>query len=203
MKLYGPLAFLAVVAMATACTEQGSSRLATTAPSGVTEIGASPAGRAPGGLATAASSMTATVQFGQANVGSGFPPTSGHDQSAHAVDNMVPRTVVIDQGGTVTFNTFGVHEVAIYAPGTEPGDIDTTDLILAPAGCPRPGPPPGAPLLIDDDTNRVALYAQPCGPGLRTVEHKFDEPGRYLVICAFLPHFEVQMYGWVIVRDRQ
>jgi len=145
--------------------------------------------------------MTATVQFGQPNVGSDFPPVPAHDQSAHAKDNLVPRTVVIDKGGAVTFNTFGVHEVAIYAPGTEPGDIDTTDLVLTPAGCPKPGPPPGAPLLIDDDINRIALYAQPCGPGMRTVTHTFNEPGRYLVICAFLPHFQVQMYGWVIVRD--
>lgn len=200
MKFYSPLALFAAVALITAgCTEQSSSRLTTTGPTGVTDSGASPAGRTAGNIATVESSMSATVQFGQANVGSGFPPTSGHDQSAHAVDNMVPRTVVIDQGGTVTINTFGVHEVAIYGDGTEPGDIDTTDLVLTPAGCPKPA---GAPLLIDDDTNRVALYAQACGPGLRTVQHKFDEPGRYLVICAFLPHFEVQMYGWVIVRDR-
>ena len=149
-----------------------------------------------GDVSTAASRLSATVEFGQPNVGSPFPPNPAHDQSAHAKDNMVPRTVVIDKGGTVTFNTFGVHEVAIYAPGTEPGDIDATDLIMMPAGCPA-----FAPLLIDDDTNRIALYSQPCGPGLRTVSHTFDEPGRYLVICAFLPHFEVQMWGWVIVRD--
>ena len=58
-----------------------------------------------------------------------------------------------------------------------------------------------APLLIDDDTNRVASYTHACG-GPWSVERQFDEPGKYLVICAFLPHFEVQMYGWVIVRDR-
>ena len=29
----------------------------------------------------------------------------------------------------------------------------------------------------------------------------FTEPGRYLVICTFLPHFaDAQMYGWVIVK---
>ena len=66
---------------------------------------------------------------------------------------------MIDKGGTVTFNTFGVHQIAIYAPGTEPGDIDTTDLVLMPANCPRDF----APLLIDDDTNRVAFYTHACG----------------------------------------
>ncbi len=56
------------------------------------------------------------------------------------------------------------------------------------------------PLLIDDDTNRIANYPQACVQGPREVKHTFDEPGRYLVICSFLPHFQVQMYGWVIVR---
>ena len=111
---------------------------------------------------------------------------------------MVPRTVVIDLGGTVTFNTAGVHQVAIYAPGTDPDDIDMSILVPTPAGCPKPG---GAPLLMNDPENRVALYAQACG-GIRKVEHTFTKPGRYLVICAFLPHFQVQMYGWVEVRDR-
>ena len=203
MRLFAAMAFLSVMAMTAACTEQGSSRLATTGPSQVTDAGAAaPANRSQGPVATAASRDTATVQFGQANVGTTFPPTSGHDQSAHAVDNMVPRTVVIDKGGEVTFNTFGVHQVAIYAPGTEPGDIDTSDVVLTPTGCPKPMTPNGPlPLLIDDDTNRVATYPQPCGPGLRQVKHTFNEPGRYLVICAFLPHFQVQMYGWVIVRE--
>jgi plastocyanin len=111
---------------------------------------------------------------------------------------MLPRTVVIDQGGTVTINTFGVHQVSIYDDGTQPDDIDTTDLILTAAGCPKPG---GAPLLIDDETNRIQAWNQPCG-GPRQVTPTFPEPGKYLVICSFLPHFEVQMYGWVIVRDR-
>jgi plastocyanin len=137
--------------------------------------------------------MTATVQFGQPNVGSNFGPTSGHDQSAHAKDNLVPREVVIAVGGTVTFNTFGPHQVAIYDDGTRPEDINTAIVAPMPPGC-----PPG-PLLINDPNNRVALYAQPCG-GPRVVTHTFTERGRYLVICAFLPHFEIGMYGWVEVR---
>lgn len=197
--LLRPAAFLSAIVMTSACAEPGSSSFTTgsTAPSRV-ESGTVPSDRAPGARTTVASALTATVQFGQPNVGSPFPPTSGHDQSAHAVDNMVPRTVVIDQGGSVIFNTSGVHQVAIYEPGTDPEDIDTSALVLTPAGCPKPG---GAPLLIDDADNRVALYAQPCGPAPRQVTHTFTEPGRYLVICAFLPHFQVQMYGWVIVRE--
>ena len=199
MRLLAHAPLLSLVVVTMACSQPDSSRLTSSAPTAVSISGADVRATRPGGTpATIATPDSATVQFGQTNVGTSFPPTSGHDQSAHAVDNMVPRTVVIDKGGTVTFNTIGVHEVAIYAPGTKPDDIDTSVLKLMPAGCPRPA---GAPLLINDPNNRVAIYEQPCG-GPRQVTHKFDEPGRYLVICAFLPHFQVQMYGWVEVRDR-
>jgi hypothetical protein len=30
----------------------------------------------------------------------------------------------------------------------------------------------------------------------------FPEPGRYLVICAVLPHFNDKMYAWVHVTER-
>ena len=196
MRWFARMVFLSVIAMTAACMEQGSSPSNTTAPSLVTGGGtASPSNRSVGPVATASSAMTATMQFGQANVGSDYPPVPAHDQSAHAKDNLVPRTVVIDKGGTVTFNTFGVHQIAIYAPGTEPDDIDTSDVVQMPGNCPA-----FAPLLIDDDTNRVGFYTHACG-GPWSQPHTFTEPGKYLVICAFLPHFEVQMYGWVIVRD--
>jgi plastocyanin len=143
--------------------------------------------------------LSAIMNFGIDTIGSPFPPVPGHDASAHAKDNIVPRTVVIDRGGTVTF-TMGpapVHAVAIYAPGTEPGDIDTS--ILTP-----PPPPPCPPVpLIDDPNNRVAVVStQLCQGGEPAPTYTFTEPGTYFVICRFLPHFNVQMYGWVIVRDR-
>jgi plastocyanin len=138
--------------------------------------------------------LTATVQFGQPNVGSPFPPPSGHDASGHAKDNLVPRTVVIKTGGTVTFNTFEVHQVAIYDAGTEPEDINTSIV----RGTPCLG---NAPLLINDATDRLAVFDQPCAGGPASPSYTFTEPGRYLVICSFLPHFELQMWGWVIVKD--
>jgi plastocyanin len=107
----------------------------------------------------------------------------------------VPRTVVIAQGGTVTFETFGVHQVAIYDVGTEPEDIDTSILAAPVPGCP---PVP----LINDPLNRVAILgAQPCAGGPIAVSYTFHDPGRYLIICTFLPHFaDFDMYGWVIVK---
>ena len=47
-----------------------------------------------------------------------FDPGEGHDQSFHASDKMVPRTVVISQGGSVTFSITPPHQLAIYGPGT-------------------------------------------------------------------------------------
>lgn len=194
MKSLGRTGAVLVLGLTFGCSQQSS-----VAPTSIANRDSNDASSvsASGGATSgtmASTPLSATVQFGLPGIGSGFPPTSGHDQSAHANDTLVPETVVIDQGGTVTFDTFGVHQIAIYAPGVEPGDIDTSNLTTLPAGCPP------LPLLINDSQNRVALYATGCGP--RTITHTFSQPGRYLVICAFLPHFEIKMYGWVIVRDR-
>jgi hypothetical protein len=143
--------------------------------------------------------LSATVQFGGPGKGSPFPP--GHDQSAHA-DSLVPGTVVIRAGGSVTFKVSpDVHQIAIYAPGTDPEDIDTSKLttLAAYAGC-AGGPFVFAPLVIDDATNRIADYPIPCfAPAERT--HPFPSAGKHLVICSFLPHFGGRMWGWVDVKD--
>src|SRR5215510_388465 len=122
------LVLLSVVLVA-ACSQYGS-----TNPSSVGATGgflASVTGQ--GG-----SGNNAVMQFGQVDVGSPAPPGSDHDQSAHAKDNIVPRTVVITVGGTVTFNVAAaVHQVRIYKPGTDDEDINTSNLttLSAFAGC--------------------------------------------------------------------
>jgi plastocyanin len=138
------------------------------------------------------SPLSATMQFGQPDVGSPFPASAQHDESAHAKDDVVPRTVVIDRGGTVTFIVpASVHQIAIYAPGKEPRDINTAALIaLCPGTTPR---------IIDDADGRLALITHACNSAWQ-VEYTFNTPGRHLVICPFLPHFEVGMYAWVEVR---
>lgn len=141
--------------------------------------------------------MSATVEFGLPDTGSPFPP--GHDQSGHAKDRPVPRTVVISQGGTVEFRINArTHGLAIYGPGIEPEDIDVNNMIPSVAPCPRPP-------LIDDPNGRIAVFDQPCAllPPQQTdvVRFTFDEPGRYLFICIFFPHFmDFDMFGWVIVE---
>lgn len=139
----------------------------------------------------------ATVEFGLVDVGSDFPPSAGHDQSSHSKDTMVPGTVVIDVGGSVTFNIVNPHQISIYEPGTQPEDIDTSIRSAMPAGCPNPG---GSALLTDPN-GLVAAWANPCNAPRQPITYQFDEPGRYLVICSFDPHFQIGMYGWVVVRD--
>lgn len=191
------LVAVSAIAVAAACSQYGSPGPSPTRTDGsVDRVSGQGTGQTP---------LTAVMQFGQANVGSPFPPTSGHDGSAHAVDNVVPRTVVIGVGGTVTFNVPpAVHQIGIYDDGTQPTDIDTSVLtsLSAFAGCGAPLPPPvtTGPLVIADATNRVAAYPVPCLTPTQ-VTHTFDTPGRYLVVCLFVPHFGVGMWGWVEVRE--
>jgi plastocyanin len=148
------------------------------------------------------------MQFGQANVGSPFQPGSEHDQSAHAVDNIVPRTVVIAVNGTVTFNLpRSVHQINIYKPGTQPEDVDVSignrTTLASHAGCGAglPAPLVNAPIIIGSGgANFEAAIPVPCLEATQR-SYTFTQPGRYLVICAFLPHFQVGMYAWVEVKE--
>jgi plastocyanin len=119
-----------------------------------------------------------------------------HDQSAHAKDDLTPRTVIIEAGGSVTFEVPpNVHQLAIYNPGKEAEDVNIGMQIAAPAPCP---PVP----LIDDPVLRKTVQTRPCFQPWTHTE-TFSAPGKYLVICTFVPHFQVGMYGWVIVRERR
>jgi hypothetical protein len=131
---------------------------------------------------------SATVRFGNPDAGSGFPPPSGHDASFNAKENMIPRTAVISQGGSVTFEIDGFHQAAVYGPGTKPDDITL--------------PPSGD--FVNDSDGRIELGPLNFPPGTTswtTSAGTFAEPGKYLIICNFLPHFAfAKMYGWVEVK---
>ena len=190
------ISVVAIPILVTACT-QSASGPSLAQPTSSISSSAQVSGQGGGGA------LSATMQFGQVDVGSQQPPGSTHDQSAHAKDNVVPGTVVIKAGGTVTFNLpASVHQIAIYKPGTEPADINTSIVTTLKvfAGCTQSVLPVNAPLVINDSTNRYATIPVPClTPTTKT--QKFDTPGKYLVICAFLPHFESGMYGWVDVKE--
>lgn len=184
--------FLPLVFVALACSAERAAAPATASGSAYQLEGASASATLD--VEAAGSQLAATMEFGQADVGSDFPPSADHDQSSHAKDKLVPGTVVIDRGGTVTFEVpAGVHQIAIYEPGKAPEDIDITALI--------PLCPGTAPRLINDTDRRLALITHSCGSSW-SAQYTFTTPGRYLVICAFLTHFQIGMYGWVEVRDR-
>jgi hypothetical protein len=147
--------------------------------------------------------LNATVSFGRDDVGSKFPPPSGHDQSFHAKDKVRPHVVHIRAGGSVTFEMGTFHQVAIYDDGVNPGNIDVTNTVDLTA---PPPAPPGTVIipdfLIDDSANRLAVGPFSFAPmSWTSPPGTFDSPGTYLVICAVVPHFVLaNMYAWVVVR---
>ena len=147
--------------------------------------------------------LDATVEFGRDDVGSPFPPPSGHDASGHARDKMLPRNVSIRAGGSVTFRMGVFHQVTIYDQGTEPGDIDLSNLLDLTA---PPPAPPGTVIipafLSEDPNNRLAQGPFSFAPMTWTSPPgTFDVPGKYLVICSVVPHVVASnMYAWVTVK---
>jgi len=137
---------------------------------------------------------TATVSFGA------WPP---HDRLAPLPPNtpppnvhqLIPNTTTIKAGGTVNFIVAGFHNIAVYGNGTKPGDINAAIRKTI------PGAPPTFPQLIDDENNRVfrGIAAFPPTNIDRVEVVHFPKKGEYLVICAFVPHFEDNMWGWVKV----
>ena len=124
-------------------------------------------------------SSSAVMVFGNPDAGTDYPPQV-HDESLHGKDRVIPGTVVIAAGGTVNFQVYPGHRVAVYDDGVRPEDITV-----------------GTGPFVLDPVNRLALQPAPTP----TYSYTFTEPGRYLVICAARRHFVVaNMWGWVIVK---
>ena len=151
----------------------------------------------PTGASAARRGDIPVVKFGMNGHGSPFDPA--HDRSTQAKDLLIPRTVVIDAGGQVSFEIDPFHRVNVYRVGTSADDIDLSKLINFSSG------PVFIPnFVIDDATNRIA-QSPPFSFNMiqtwTTPAGTFNTPGRYFVMCNFLPHFAANdMYGWVIVR---
>ena len=155
---------------------------------------------------------TATVSFGAWASGiDRFPnrgQTAGLPNNVHA---LIPNEVKIQAGGTVNFVIAGFHLVAVYDDGTTPSDINTSLTIRPTTQL--------LPPLIDDPANRIyrgidpsvlpllqgPTQQGPVGPPFQPVLQDrvevvhFPNPGRFLVICAVLPHFNDGMVGYVRV----
>jgi hypothetical protein len=113
---------------------------------------------------------------------------------------LLPHTATVKSGGAVNFIIAGLHNVVVYAPGKQPGDVNLDPTTFLPD--PTPGLPDFPPL-INDPEGRVYRGPDPrlLFPVIDRVEVvKFTTPGLYLVICGILPHFaNDDMFGWVKV----
>jgi hypothetical protein len=138
----------------------------------------------------------ATVSFGQWRTDFtppldrrlNLPPAPAANQHL-----LLPFEATIRAGGAVNFIIAGLHNPVIYDHGTKPTDINTS-LVIA-----MQGPPFLS--LIDDPNKRIYRGPDPSLlPSLDRVEVvTLAKPGRYLVICGFLLHFEDDMYGYIKV----
>ena len=113
------------------------------------------------------------------------PPTAN-------VHVLLPYEPTIKAGGAVTFAISGLHNIQVFAPGKQPGDVNTA--LTTPMTA-----PPGLPI-IDDPAERIYRGPDPSLLPLDRVETvNFAESGRYLVIFGFLFHFQDDMFGYVTV----
>lgn len=178
---------LAALLAAACMTDTG----APTAPDGAAAVTS-----ARGGVAGAPAE--AVVRFGNPDAGTQqFGP---EHPSGHAFDNIIPNTVVIRAGGTVTFEVVPPHRVAIYEPGTAPEDIRLIPGVTLVNHVGPPGPPFIPNFYIDEPNGRLFIDPAPAFGPPHSVQYTFDAPGRYLVICVIAPHFAIKMYAWVEVK---
>jgi plastocyanin len=136
----------------------------------------------------------ATVSFGAWKTTPAYDRMNQPPAAANNQHEMIPQIAKIKAGGSVNFIIAGLHQVAVYDDGTQPSDIDDTDLLLS---------SPPLPSLINDPNRRIyrGLDPRPLFPNNidRVEVVHFANPGTYLVICTVLPHFTAGMYGFVKV----
>jgi hypothetical protein len=128
--------------------------------------------------------------------------TNGNDRTRN-VHQIVPNPVKVHAGDTISFIISGFHNPQIFGPGTQPADIDRTNLLTA----------AGFPPIINDPNNRLFRGADPRALGTtvgaaqdRVEIVSLTDVGRFLVICGVLPHFfdpstgEFVMIGFIDVE---
>jgi hypothetical protein len=149
---------------------------------------------------------SATVSFGQWPTET-EPPVPPVDRfpnvGAPARPNVhlqIPYIATIKEGGSVNFVVAGFHNIQIFEPGTKTTDINVGMTIPVTNPPPPPAPSPFPPL-INDANGRVYRGPDPTlVPQDRVEAVRFTKPGKYLVICGFIPHFvNDNMHGFVNV----
>jgi hypothetical protein len=135
--------------------------------------------------------------------------------------HVIPNTIRVNVGDVVNFAVAGFHIIRVYGNGVRLSDVKLEILDecevnpIPPAVFPEQcgGPPvpvvsPGALAVYYQGINPLTSpqpgppFALPSPATNRVEPVSFLAPGRYLVICAVLPHFNDKMYAWVEVRPR-
>lgn len=153
-----------------------------------------------------------TVAFG-AGLNTAQP---GNSENHH----VLPDVIRVNAGDVVNFVVSGLHVIRVYDRGVKLSDVkaqipdecevNPTPPAEFPANCFTDGPVPVIPQLgLDvfyEGLNSIGPPppVPPFAP-LSLAQNRveavaFLNPGRYLVICAVLPHFNDRMYAWVEVR---
>jgi plastocyanin len=153
-----------------------------------------------------------TVAFG-AGLNTAQP---GNEENHH----ILPQVIKVNVGDVVNFAVAGLHVIRVYDRGVRLRDVrgvipdecemNPTPPETFPPQCFVTGPTPPVipPLGLDVYYEGLnALGPPPQTPPFapfslaqnRIESVVFLEPGRYLVICAVLDHFNDKMYAWVEV----
>lgn len=155
-----------------------------------------------------------TVAFG-AGLNTAQP---GNPQNHH----ILPRIIELEAGDVINFVVAGLHVIRVYDRGVElhhvrreiPDECEVNPIPpdTFPSNC-FIGPPP-VPVIPQlglavhyEGLNPMSPPETPPFAPRSTAENRvesvaFLRPGRYLVICAVLPHFNDRMRAWVEVRPR-
>jgi hypothetical protein len=136
--------------------------------------------------------------------------------------HVLPNVIRVNAGDVVNFVVSGLHVIRVYDRGVRLDDVkaqipDECEVNPAPpaefpANCFADGPVPVIPPLGLDvyyeglnsigPPPPVPPFAPVSIAQNRVEPVSFLQPGRYLVICAVLPHFNDRMYAVVEVRGR-
>jgi plastocyanin len=130
--------------------------------------------------------------------------------------HIIPGTIVVKAGDIVNFAVAGLHYIRVYGKGVTLADVrgqipDACEVNPVPAlpecasGTPVPVVPLGSLATYYVGINPFTIpqpgppFAVPSAATNRVEPVAFLNPGKYLVICAVLPHFNDKMYAWVVV----
>jgi hypothetical protein len=141
--------------------------------------------------------------------------------------HVIPKTIRISVDDVISFNVAGLHVIRVYGNGVKLQDVKlnvpqecqvnppTAPACAGLGGTVVPTVPVGSLNVFYNGLNAIPLVTPPNPPppqpppfvlpsiAVNRIESiTFPQPGRYLVICAVLEHFNDAMLAWVEVTPR-